>query len=81
MCEQYAALLLTLGTGLEGVGSRQLQTNKKTRGGRKTRNRVACVNLSSADLSSTRAYSVGTLPFISDTLCYRSGGCGAFERV
>lgn len=71
----------TLGTGLEGAGSRQLQTNKKTRGGRETRNRAARVNPSSADLSSTWAYSAGTPPFISDTLCYHSGGCGAFERL
>lgn len=72
---------MTLCTGLEGAGSRQLQTNKKTRGGRETRNRAVRVNPSSADLSSTRAYSVGTPPFISDTLCYHSGGCGAFERL
>lgn len=39
------------------------------------------MNLSSADLSSTRAYSAGTVPFISDTLCYHSGGCGGFERL
>lgn len=74
-------LILTLGTGLEGVGNCQLQTNRKTRGGALTRNRVARVNPGSADLSSTQAYSVGTLPFISDTSCWHCGGCGVFERL
>lgn len=39
------------------------------------------MKLSCADLSSARAYSAGTTPFISDTLCYHSGGCGAFEHL
>lgn len=39
------------------------------------------MNSSYADLSSARTYSVGTLPFISDTSRDHSRGCGAFEHL
>lgn len=78
---QLSLAQTTLSTGAEGTGICQLQINKKTRGGRETRNRARRMNLSSGDLSSSGAYSVGTLTFICDTLCYHSGGCCTFERL
>ncbi|KAK9533325.1 hypothetical protein VZT92_008449 [Zoarces viviparus] len=72
---------LSVQTSME-AGSRQLQTKPEDK--RRQRDKKqggACEPEFLPTFHHHRAYSAGTAPFIGDTLCYHSGGCGTFERL